>query len=361
MMQSKSQQVRSAGFTLVELLVVIAIIGILIALLLPAVQSARESARRTQCRNHLKQIALGCLLHEDAHGFFPSGGWGLDWTADPDQGYGPDQPGSWAYNILEFIEAGDIHDLGKGKTGNAATWRNDSIALHQSIVDTFLCPTRRAAQLYRSRWNTVRVQTWLGGTSGTAQTQGVVKGDYAANSGDSIEHSGDLLWRPNSYAGLDSPMWTDTNSENSRYFQTGVMHYRSEITFSKIVDGTTKTYLVGEKYLDPDRYEFSGDASFTFGDNQCLWTGFEWDNHRHAWNPSPTYRLDPELFQPRQDTPGDDNIDAFGSAHSGGLNMAFCDGSVQFQNYDIDKVAHRRLANRLDGDEPVPEPRPPRP
>jgi prepilin-type N-terminal cleavage/methylation domain-containing protein/prepilin-type processing-associated H-X9-DG protein len=62
------------GFTLVELLAVIAIIGTLVGLLLPAVQSARESARTTACTNKLRQLALGVINYEGARKWYPPNG-----------------------------------------------------------------------------------------------------------------------------------------------------------------------------------------------------------------------------------------------------------------------------------------------
>src|SRR3954453_2916900 len=98
---------RVLGFTLVELLVVIAIIGILVALLLPAIQAAREAARRTQCKNHLKQIAVACLNYESSQKAFPAGGWGFRWMGDPDRGMGRGQPGGWIFQVCSYLEEGD--------------------------------------------------------------------------------------------------------------------------------------------------------------------------------------------------------------------------------------------------------------
>jgi len=358
----------SSGFTLVELLVVIAIIGILVALLLPAVQAAREAARRSQCKNNVKNIALGVLLHEDTHGFLPSGGWGRFWTGDANRGYGEDQPGSWIYNILTYVEESTLRDLGRGLAANTSAFRDASTKLHQTPVPLFHCPTRRAARPYTASMAGTRLQTWL---VNVAQTGGgVVKGDYAANTGDAKEFDTFRMYEASDYASAEGDNWTVTSNcdRNTRdrnalrevpFCQTGVMFYRSEVKFRQIPDGTANTYLVGEKYVQPESYEgaaTNSDHGWSLGENQSLYTGFEWDNHRVAHLPD---RVDPfpgagaagvEYYQPKQDRSGYDNAGAFGSAHAGGFNMAMCDGSVHTVSYDIDPTTHRWLAHRFDSE-----------
>ena len=135
------------AFTLVELLVVITIIGILIALLLPAVQAAREAARRTQCRNNLKQLALGCLTHENVYGQFPTNGWGFSWTGDADRGVGASQPGGWIYNVLPYIEHENLYSMGAGLGGSAYVSPKNSAHLQRLSMPLALlyCPSRRPA------------------------------------------------------------------------------------------------------------------------------------------------------------------------------------------------------------------------
>src|SRR5205085_2945310 len=93
------------------------IIAILIALLVPAVQKVREASSRTQCQNNLKQIGLAIHNNVDLIKAFPSGGWGWNWVGVPDRATGPDQPGGWLYNILPYIEQGNVRKLGVGQTG----------------------------------------------------------------------------------------------------------------------------------------------------------------------------------------------------------------------------------------------------
>jgi prepilin-type N-terminal cleavage/methylation domain-containing protein/prepilin-type processing-associated H-X9-DG protein len=359
------------GFTLVELLVVIAIIGILVALLLPAIQAAREAARRSQCKNNIKQIALGCLLHEDAHKALPSGGWNYRYTADPNRGYGPGQPGSWYYSILAYVEEQALRDLGKGKAITSQEFKDATIQLHQTPIATFLCPSRRTARLYPLSWSAMSELAWI------RDLPAIVKGDYAANSGDSLVHgngyrTSDQLWPISAvtYAQIEAgpQAWTNTGCKltvsafgttRPKMCQTGVIYYRSDIKSAQIQDGASNTYLVGEKYLSPRLYDNAPGTNPGHGDNQGLFVGYEWDNHRVARHPSRSDTEEPPIyFQPQQDNESDDpnaafggpNVYAFGSAHAGSMNMSMCDGSVQSIAYDIDPTVHQYLASRLDGE-----------
>ena len=188
----------------------------------------------------------------------------------------------------------------------------------------------------------------------------MVKGDYAANSGDSNNFDSVGMYEVPDYATADTTgLWSDTTcgkvtrTGESPLCQSGVMYYRSELKSSQITDGTANTYLVGEKYLRPEAYEGAKNATdpgWSLGENQCLYTGMEWDNHRVAYLPTRTAPGEGvDYYQPRQDTLGYENAGAFGSAHAGGLNMAMCDGSVQTISYDIDSDMHRWLASRRDG------------
>jgi prepilin-type N-terminal cleavage/methylation domain-containing protein len=58
---------RAKGFTLIEFLVAIGIVAILIAIILPYLEMKREDARRTDCADHLRQIAAALQEYGEAN------------------------------------------------------------------------------------------------------------------------------------------------------------------------------------------------------------------------------------------------------------------------------------------------------
>ena len=63
---------KPSGFSLKELLVVTAIIAAGLFLLLPTLHQPRIQSRRTACQNNLKQLILALHYYHDTHGHFPS-------------------------------------------------------------------------------------------------------------------------------------------------------------------------------------------------------------------------------------------------------------------------------------------------
>jgi prepilin-type processing-associated H-X9-DG protein len=307
----------------VEVLVVLAIMAVLIALLLPAVQKVREAASRIRCANNLKQLALGFHQHQDVYGHFPSGGWGWTWTGDPDRGFGKQQPGGWVYNVLPFIEQENLRQIGEGLAGPpkfAALASRDGTAL-----SLFYCPSRRAVRLYPNT---------SAAPHNADYNPAVGKTDYAANSGDGPRDG--YTPQPATIAEGDSPTYAWAGLK-----ETGVVFRISEIRFADVTDGTSNTYLIGEKYIPAGLATTGQDG----GDNQSAYVGFDADNCRFTGGPQ-SYA---GYLPPARDQRGVELIYSFGSAHPTGCNFAFCDGSARGISYTIAPETHRRLGNRADG------------
>jgi prepilin-type N-terminal cleavage/methylation domain-containing protein/prepilin-type processing-associated H-X9-DG protein len=366
---------RSGGFTLVELLVVIAIIGILVALLLPAIQAAREAARRAQCKSNLKQLALGFLNHHDTQKHFPTGGWGYQWVGDPDRGFDKDQPGGWIYNILPFIEETALHDRGSDGLPDAVTTAQTIAArdVLASPINIINCPSRRQVRPYPAE-NSNAAGNLYNSKSPRASFGGVGCGrsDYAVCSGDLWVESGA---GPSNYVAAKTNTWPSDGTMTAAPFigmtakdlLSGVSYERSAVKISQVTDGTSKTFMVGEKFIPSDQYETGADP----GDNETWCTGFNNDNFRvtGAWQTAANAIIP---MPPLQDVPGNTDLlvpsglanppgtpsglannsahaRIFGSAHSGGFNVALCDGSVDFVAYDIDPQIYLKFGNRHDG------------
>ncbi|QDV78948.1 DUF1559 domain-containing protein [Botrimarina mediterranea] len=341
----------ASGFTLVELLVVIAIIGILVALLLPAVQAAREAARRNQCKSQLKQLALGSINHHDVHSHFQTGGWGWAYIGDPDWGFGKDQPGGWVFNTLPFIEEQALRDSsGDGQRTDASGRRPDRTQLEmaRAVVQTPVkltnCPSRRPAIPYK-RW---------GGTLKNALTpEESIKMDYAINAGhvfvewpDNTIYEGPADYsaaaRAQFYERADNLLNT-TDAADGTAAYSGVSFGRSEVGIRQITDGTSHTYLIGEKYVPANNYDATTDWA---GDNETWCTGFNNDNFRAT---ATNNGADALLPIPDSDLMSPQSPNRFGSAHSSVWLVAMCDGSVHAMSYDLDWQIHRDLGNRADG------------
>jgi prepilin-type N-terminal cleavage/methylation domain-containing protein len=329
------------GFTLIELLVVIAIIAILIALLLPAVQQAREAARRTQCTNNLKQIALAMHNFADAKGHLPQGARDYNPTStDPSEALNDTSPQccnsrtvegwSWSYHLLPYIEQPAVFNLadpGVTSWSDATKYNAQNLAVAQSKMPAYTCPTRRAPTGYG--------------------TNKVFKVDYAGNAGER-EFTGSAVYTD---ATATSAPKGNVRAPASSGEKTGVIVQttRSKVIIERITDGSSNTLMVAEKAVG-----LTGQGS-DGGENEN-WNNAGWDEdvvrHGAGRNGSGVLFGIPPL--PDIKAPSKDWYNNFGGPHSGVLIAALGDGSVRGINYNIDTNVFRRLSHRADA-EPVGE------
>ena len=318
------------AFTLVELLVAIAIIGILLALLLPAVHAAREAARRMQCANHLKQIGLGIHNFHDAKRCFPPSsldGGGL---------------ATWWVFIMPYVEetaSYDAWDLQK-------TYFVQPDRAIQAQVPLYLCPTRRSPpQLSLSGDDRGAVAHRPGSLSDYANCWGNQHSFLAptTHGAFSATATGAMLEARN---GISTP--NDANNVNRTY-----VGWKSRTSMKSVIDGTSKTLLIGEKHVNPQQMGHFSVGSVAYNDNSCYSDDHPWSNGRVAGTYTDSdgtlYRF-PLAASPDEPFQNNNTNMTFGSWHSGGVcQFVMCDGSVHGIDPEVDDRALTLWANRKDG------------
>jgi len=315
---------RRSGFTLIELLVVIAIIAILIGLLVPAVQQVRAAADRATCQNNLKQVGIAAHNYHDAYKRFPpginlpissaSGGVFPTNTLYTSGKIGqPPFPGqfiSWAESLLPYIEQTNLQkslDLTQREYANC----NGPNSTGAQVIQILICPSDKLTTLV-STYTTGGVTYYFGMNS------------YGANGG--------------------TRSWYITAMTTN-----GVFWINSKVRVTDIIDGSSNTFLFGERYhFDPNWANIA-----TLG-------GWAWANYNAPQDyifstPQPVNYMVPQVSPTQAQT--DDRTAAFGSGHTGGANFCFGDGSVRFlsltSNGDLPLL--QALATRAGG-EPVSAP-----
>ena len=297
------------GFTLVELLVVIAIIGILIGMLLPAVQQVREAARRSQCANNIRQIAVANHNYESAQQHFPPGFvLELDSDGDPIENLW-----SWSSQIfpqLELNNAYDVLQVEQGVLTDAASGlRPGQLEALQENYPVFRCPSTNAPPL-NNEFN-------LGGVR-----YGVI--DASGN---------DVATAVSNYVGVNNSSTISATEHVALRFRNqrpnGIFFDNSEVTFADITDGSSNTFMFGERTWEfnnpiPGEDNFRAGASNPFG-----FSSIRSSNGNNQIQVMGRVVL----------ATGSGEINStfflhagrgFSSNHPGGLNIANCDGSIQF-------------------------------
>jgi hypothetical protein len=136
----------------------------------------------------------------------------------------------------------------------------------------------------------------------------------------------------------------------------GVMFAYSKVTFSKITDGTSHTMLVGEAVHDANSVELGAERAPSGRKDHWYFGSDDLDGRRDISEAVGSTAV-PMNFQAQFEGVVDPCTTltqkdcsrlqlCFGSAHSGGCQIARCDGSVDFVEEDVDALVWRDLATR---------------
>jgi prepilin-type processing-associated H-X9-DG protein len=278
-----------------------------------------------QCSNNLKQLALGIHNFEGVYQRFPSGinlpistASGAVFPTNVLYTSGkiglppfPDQFGSWMEYLLPYVEQDNIF---KSLNFNVREYGNalGTGSVGANVINLFICPSDPLS---------AKVTQYT--TGGNTYYFGL--NSYLANAGTISWYVSDGTF-------------------------DGVFQINSRTKIADILDGTSNTLMLGERYhRDPC---FNDQIMGGIGKGIDLLGGWAWANYSAGQDylggarVPVNYQLAPCTSRPPF-TLTDPRTNAYGSGHPGGAMFAFCDGSVRFLSLTTtDQLATLQLLAR---------------
>jgi prepilin-type processing-associated H-X9-DG protein len=319
-----------------------------------------------QCKNNLKQIALAAMNYHDTIGTFPAGSvcrQGTGTFASSVSYYD-----TWGISLLPYIEQGNIFNLW---TPNMPNLASDSVAganfvaMRQSLVKVYNCPSDISAGLgftpYSPDSGNDYTTNGPNGPSGSGPFKSspyplFMPATYRCVSGASYGGS-DWWTNPNNPDdGGSNENWDDSSQIPAllAHFagDRGVMHATNPLVagatperLTSVLDGTSNTLMFGEyaTRTQPGRRTFWAYAYTSY--NESLVT----------FNAPWTLQADFQACAATPNPSGNNQCKrAWGSFHTGGLNFAFCDGSVHTINRSVDMLYVLPALATIAGGEVIP-------
>ncbi len=335
---------RQRAFTLVELLVVIAIIGILVGLLLPAVQAAREAARRMSCQNNLKQIGLALHNYHSSNNVLPPAKLGNGQVVNNQvlvkyilntTGWAmllPNLEQQAAYNQYNFNVVSSMAKQTGGPTAPVMGVDTVNEKITSARYPFLECPSHPDAGEQRTN---------APGTNDPYSMRSARRTSYFFSTGQYDDGS-------SSY----------TNMLTRRLQAMGAFGNDGAARIDDMQDGTSNVLLIGESHGGRLKVDTNWGPWGLTGTRTCC--------HGRVFSSFNNTTLSPTALQVSTADARDNHINAiyqndaqrrrfawaFGSAHTGGAQFTFGDGSVKFLPETMDYLVLFRLACIFDG-EPV--------
>jgi len=338
----------------------------LIALLLPAVQAAREAARRMQCSNKSKQLALAVHNFHDTYNRLPC------FYADPIYDSVRATEGGWLGTILPFIEQTPLYSAAIGQCQTTAAAGGWTVFYQLEVlrcrIDAFLCPS----DPYASSYPNPGEANYNGPTNYRGSTADIIIRHLEWNWG----------WNTEPGANLSPRSWLRPGPQRPWGAGSEPVRGGGEIGLEAITDGTSNTVMLSEGGVyarsgatqggDLRSHQVSGDiwVGYDQAPINCFNAKGEGMQLRSTLNVQytmdhnlgtraladyPQFSTFATVLPPNSPSCGHGFYETWSlvsasSYHTGGVNAAFCDGSVRFisntiQTQNLDKYGVVRPSN----------------